>query len=207
MFDPNAAPETPDFDFKLLPEGGYRVVIADCQFKFKTEHLTPEQKAAGVSHITSSWFNVRFDILPYDGVSFDYEFAGSRVYTNFTWENKNPKAMEIGRSQLADLMFAVNAGAFQFPADLPPMLQNQELFIEVYDAERYDKQGRENKIRGYWSLKGAQRKKNPRPIPAQPSAEAIAKAPSKPPKRSAPVSTGGYQSGYDPGPGDEHAPF
>jgi hypothetical protein len=191
MFDPNAAPETPDFDFKLLPEGGYRVVIADCQFKYKQ------------GDVNSNWFNVRFDILPYDGVSFDYEFAGRRVYTNFTWENKNPKAVEIGRSQLADLMFAVNAGAFQFPVDLPPMLQNKELFIEVYDAERYDKQGRENKIRGYWSVSGRQRKKNPKPKPNPPTHEAIAKAPSKPPKQSAPA----YSSSYDPGPSDADNPF
>jgi hypothetical protein len=193
MFDPNAAPETPDFDYKLLPEGGYRVVIADCQFKYKQ------------GDVNSNWFNVRFDILPHDGVSFDYEFAGRRVYTNFTWENKNPKAIEIGRSQLADLMFAVNAGAFEFPADLPPMLQNKELFVEIYDAERYDKQGRENKIRGYWSVSGRQRKKNPKDIPKPPSAEAIAKAPPKPRLQGSPSTSGGYQSA--PFPGDEDSPF
>lgn len=194
MFDPNAIPETKETGFKLLPEGGYRVLITECNFKHKN------------GDVNSNWFNVRFDVLPYDGVS-EYELTLRRLYTKYTWENANAMAVEIGRGTLADLMFAVAAPGFTYPAELPELMLNKELYIEVFHKARKDQPGSfEESIRGYWSLKGRQRKKNEKPLPKPPTHDAIANAPAKATRAAAPMQAQ-VRYGYDPGPGDMDSPF
>lgn len=202
MFNPNAIPESKDQGFTLLPKGGYRVIIADVQFKFKVSDLTQQEKSAGVSPIKTSWFNVRFDILPYHGAG-DYEFAGRRIYNNYTWDNQNVAAREIGHGQLSDLMFAANAFvAIGSPSELPPLLMNKELYIDVYHAKRKDTGADETRIGGYWTTDGKQRKKSPKPIPVPPTAQAIAQAPAQAPKQKP-----AYGSGDHGHPAFDDVPF
>jgi len=179
MFNPDAIPESKDQGFTLLPKGGYRVIIADVLFKHKQ------------GDVNTNWFNVRFDVLPYHGAG-EYELAGRRIYNNYTWENVNAVAREIGHAQLADLMVACGAGAFSSPAQLPPLLLNKEIYIDVYHAKRKDTGADETRIGGYWSLEGKQRKTNAKPIPVPPSAQAIASAPVQAPKAAAPAYRGDH---------------
>ena len=169
-FDPFALPESKDSNgFTLLPKGGYRVLIADVQFKYKQ------------GDVNTNWFNARFDVLPYDGVG-ENEFEGRRIYNNFTWENANNEARTIGRQQLADLMVAAGAGSFSYPADLPAMLLNKEIFVEIYHSKRKDSGEMETRVGGYWSIDGKQRRQTPKPIPKAPTAAAIASAPAQAPR-------------------------
>ena len=195
MFDPNAMPESKEQSggFTLLPKGGYRVLIADVSFKHKT------------GDVNTNWFNLRFDIVPYQGAG-EYELAGRRIYNNYTWENQNATAREIGHGQLADMMFAVGAGAFNHPSDLSAMLMNRELYLDIYHGKRKDTGADETRIGGYWSIAGKQRKANQKPIPAAPTQQAIASAPQQAPKAPTPYG-GGSQAGYAHPAFDDSTPF
>ena len=169
MFNIDEAPESKETSYTLLPKGGYRVVVAEVKFKYK------------VGDVDTNWFSVRFDVLPFTGVG-EYDLAGRRLYNNYTWENHNAQAREIGHAQLADLMFACGAKSFSSPDQLPPLLEGVELYIDVYHAKRKDNNQDEARIGGYWTHDGKQRKANPKPIPVPPTAAAIASAPAQAPR-------------------------
>jgi hypothetical protein len=155
MFNADEVPESKESSYTLLPKGGYRVVIADVQFKYKQGDV------------------------------------------NYTWENQNAQAREIGHQQLADLMFACGAKAFSNPQDLSALLMNQELYVELYHAKRKDTQADEVRIGGYWTHDGKQRKKNPKPIPVPPTAQAIASAPAQAPRNTQTQGAPGGHPAFD----------
>jgi len=186
-FNIDDVPESKEFEFTLLPEGGYRVVIATADFKYKQ------------GNTSSNWFSLSFDVLPYSGAG-EYDLAGRKLFINLTWENANTTAVEIGRGKLADLMFAVSAKSFNYPSELIPQLLNKELYVQVGHKPRKDTGAMETDIKGFWSVGGRQRRKEPKPIPVPPSAQAIATAPAQAPKQAPRYSS-------DPGFGDADVPF
>ena len=173
--------------YTLLPKGGYRVVVTRCEFKHKQ------------GDVNTNWFSLCFDILPYDGIS-DYALMGRKLFKNFTWENASSIATEIGRSQLADLIFAVNGKGFEFPDQLPEILLDKEIFVSVTHKKRKDNGELETDVNGFWSVSGRQRKKSPTPIPLAPSERDIASAPAQAAKKA----PGG---GSEQWPSDLDSPF
>lgn len=171
MLDINDVPESKDVSFTLLPAGGYRVVVAEVRQKWKENNI----------HSGSSWISAKFDILPYHGAG-DYEFAGRSLFCNYTLENANREAVEIGKAILCDLMFACNVTRVSHESELATVLPGKEIYVYVAIAKRKDNQQNENRIMGYWSLGGRQRRLNPKPIPPPPSAADIAAAPPLPSK-------------------------
>lgn len=170
--------------YTLLPQGGYRVVVSKCEFKHKQ------------GDVHTNYFSTCFDVLPYDGVS-DYNLMGRKLFKNFTWENSNATAVEIGRGQLADLIFAVNGKGFEFPNQLAEIILDKELFVSVTHKKRKDTGEMETDIAGFWSVSGKQRKKDSKPLPTPPTAQAVANAPAQAPKK----------AGYKAPDIDEDVPF
>lgn len=171
MYDVNEVPESKDMVMTLLPKGGYRVVIAKVEKKFKDNNI----------HSGSSYLTIEMHILPYDGVG-DYDYAGRRLFTRCTVKNPNPKAVEIGKAQTCDIMFACNVARVNHDTELPGVLGGKEMYVEVDIQPRYDNGKPENVVKGYWTLSGRQRRKNPKPKPLPPTPEDIASAPPLPPR-------------------------
>lgn len=88
-FDVNNLPQSTN-NFDPLPEGWYEVSIADAEIK---------QTKAG----TGSYIKIRYDVI-------GPTHQGRVVFGNLNIRNQNPKAEEIGRQQLGELMRAVGVG-------------------------------------------------------------------------------------------------
>ena len=86
-FDLNDLPVGNGGDFEPVPAGWYTVKIVSASV---------ENTKAG----TGKYMKVRFDIL---GPS----FQGRVLFTNLNTRNPNPKAEEIGKGQLGDIMRAI----------------------------------------------------------------------------------------------------
>jgi hypothetical protein len=140
----SAAELQPSQSFDLLPAGWYTAIITDAELK--------DTKAG-----TGKYIKVRYDIT---GPS----SQGRCVFGNFNIQNPNPKAEEIGRQQLGDLMRALGLAAVN---DTEQLL-NGHLTIKIDVRPGSGDYGPQNEVKGWKSNTGS--------MPPQPAAGASASA-------------------------------
>ena len=92
-FNASELPQGTGGDFAPLPDGWYSATVASAELK---------QTKAG----TGSYIAVRYDIT-------GPTHQGRVVFGNLNISNPNPKAEEIGRQQLGDLMRAIGLESVQ----------------------------------------------------------------------------------------------
>ena len=109
--------------YDALPAGLYEATIANAEIK--------DTKSGG------KYINVRYDIT---GPS----HAGRVVFGMITIANANPKAEEVGRQQLGDLIRAISLDKL---ADTDQLIGGQ-LIIKL-DVETTEKYGEQNRVRGF----------------------------------------------------------
>lgn len=152
-FKADEMPQSSNFD--PIPAGWYTATIAGAELK--------DTKAGNGKYIS-----VRFDIT---GPSYE----GRAVFTNLNINNPNPKAEEIGRQQLGDIIRAIG---------LPSVTDTDQLLggslsikVTVKDDAEY---GKSNDIKGFKALDGSAPPSASTPTghaPAQSNASASPKPP------------------------------
>ena len=110
-------------NYDALPAGLYEATIANAEIK--------DSKSGG------KYINVRYDIT---GPS----HAGRVVFGMITIANANPKAEEVGRQQLGDLIRAIGLDKL---ADTDQLIGGQ-LIIKL-DVETSEQYGEQNRVRGF----------------------------------------------------------
>jgi hypothetical protein len=143
----SAAELPPSQSYDLIPAGWYTAIITEAELK--------DTKSG-----TGQYIKVRYDIT---GPS----SQGRVVFGNFNIRNPNPKAEEIGRQQLGDLMRALGLAAV---SDTDQLL-NGHLSIKVDVRPASGEYNAQNDIKGWKSNTGS--------LPPQPKPDAPAGAPSK----------------------------
>lgn len=145
-FNVDALP-TSDRNFEPLPAGWYTAVINGAEIK---------NTKAG----TGQYIAVRYDITgPYH--------QGRVIFSNLNIKNPNPKAEEIGRQQLGELMRAIGLATVQ---DTDQLIGGQlSIKLDVRESEQY---GASNDVKGYKSSGAA-----PPAVAAKTSAPAKASPP------------------------------
>ena len=129
-FDIADMPIAEERDFSPIPAGWYTSSIAGAEIK-KTK--------AG----TGNYISVRFDVT-------GPEHQGRVVFSNLNTRNPNPKAEEIGRQQLGDIMRAVGLTKLE---DTDQLLGgNLSIKVTVKDDPNY---GPSNEIKGFRSVEGS----------------------------------------------------
>lgn len=137
----------PSSDFDPVPAGWYTATVANAELK--------DTKAG-----TGKYISVRFDIT-------GPAHQGRVVFTNLNLVNPNPKAEEIGRQQLDQLMRATGLGVVQ---DTDQLIGGTcQVKVTVKRDEQY---GDGNEIKAYKAIEGGAP-----PQPAAASAPAPAPAP------------------------------
>lgn len=132
--------------YDLLPVGWYTAIITEAELK-------PTKAGTG------EFIKVRYDVT---GPS----CQGRCVFGNFNIKNPNPKAEEIGRQQLGDLMRALGLSAVH---DTDQLI-NGHLSIKVDIRPASGEYGAQNEVKGW--------KSNTASLPPQPGKpEAPAGAP------------------------------
>jgi hypothetical protein len=117
---------TPTNNFEPLPAGWYTAVINGAEIK---------NTKAG----TGQYIAVRYDIT-------GPTHQGRVVYGNLNIKNPNPKAEEIGRQQLGELMRAIGLATVQ---DTDQLIGGQlSIKLDVRESEQY---GASNDVKGYKS--------------------------------------------------------
>ena len=114
-------------NYDALPAGLYEATIANAEIK--------DSKSGG------KYINVRYDIT---GPS----HAGRVVFGMITIANANPKAEEVGRQQLGDLIRAIGLDKL---ADTDQLIGGQ-LIIKL-DVETSEQYGEQNRVRGFRTAK------------------------------------------------------
>jgi hypothetical protein len=143
-FDVNELPQGKANNFEPLPAGWYTATISQAELK--------ATKAGNGQYI-----KLRFDIT---GPS----HQGRVVFGNLNIKNANPKAEEIGRQQLGEIMRAIGLAKV---ADTDQLIGGQiSIKLTVKDDAQY---GASNEIKGFNSLTGSV-------APSVPSAPASAPA-------------------------------
>jgi hypothetical protein len=130
--------------FDPLPPGWYRVVIK-------------EASVAKTKAGTGEYIKIRYDV---DGPS----HGGRVVFGNLNISNPNPKAEEIGRQQLGELMRAIGLRSLKDTDQL--VGGSLEIKLAIRESEQY---GNSNDIKAFKSLGGAP-KASPAAAPAKPKA-------------------------------------
>lgn len=115
---------TPVETNELLPNGVYLAKIAKAELK--------ETKA-----MDGKYINVQLKVI-------EGEYENKSVFTMFNIENKNPKAVEIGLSQLKSMLHAAKA---PFKLDSVDELVGYDVGIKV--VSKTDEYGEKNVIKGY----------------------------------------------------------
>lgn len=110
-------------NYDALPAGLYEATIANAEIK--------DSKSGG------KYINVRYDIT---GPS----HTGRVVFGMITIANANPKAEEVGRQQLGDLIRAIGLDKL---ADTDQLIGGQ-LIIKL-DVETSEQYGEQNRVRGF----------------------------------------------------------
>lgn len=110
-------------NYDALPAGLYEATIANAEIK--------DSKSGG------KYINIRFDIT---GPS----HAGRVVFGMITIANANPKAEEVGRQQLGDLIRAIGLDKL---ADTDQLIGGK-LIIKL-DVETSEQYGTSNRVRGF----------------------------------------------------------
>ena len=143
-FDVNELPVGNAGNFEPLPAGWYTCTISQAELK--------DTKAGNGQYI-----KLRYDIT---GPS----HQGRVVFGNLNIKNANPKAEEIGRQQLGEIMRAIGLAKV---ADTDQLIGGQiSIKLTVKDDAQY---GASNEIKGFNSLTGSV-------APSVPSAPASAPA-------------------------------
>ncbi len=141
----NDLPEGNTGEYQPLPAGEYTATV-------KSADLTPTKDGTG------QYLKLRLDIV---GPS----HSGRVVFSNININNKSPKAEEIGRRQLGDLMRACGI----------PQLSDTDQFIGHTIAVKVDVRndptyGASNEVKAYKAVKGSAP-----PMPAEAPAAAAPK--------------------------------
>jgi hypothetical protein len=113
----------PTTSYDAIPAGLYEATIANAEIK--------DSKSGG------KYINVRYDIT---GPS----HAGRVVFGMITISNANPKAEEVGRQQLGELIRAIGLDNL---ADTDQLIGGS-LIIKL-DVEQSEKYGEQNRVRGF----------------------------------------------------------
>ena len=143
-------------NFEPLPAGWYTATISQSELK--------DTKAGNGQYI-----KLRYDIT---GPS----HQGRVVFGNLNIKNANPKAEEIGRQQLGDIMRAIGLAKV---TDTDQLIGGQiGIKLEVKQDEQY---GASNEVKGFKSLSGSAA-----PAAAVIPAKAAAPAPAAPAKAAPP---------------------
>lgn len=143
-FDVNELPQGKAGNFEPLPAGWYTSTITQAEVK--------KTKAGNGEYI-----KVRFDIT-------GPTHQGRVVFGNLNIKNANPKAEEIGRQQLGEIMRAIGLAKV---ADTDQLIGGQiSIKLTIKDDAQY---GASNEIKGFNSLTGSA-------APSIPSAPASAPA-------------------------------
>lgn len=128
--DLNDMPVSEKRDFDPVPAGWYTVAIAGAEVK--------DTKAG-----TGKYISVRFDIT-------GPEHQGRVVFTNLNMRNPNPKAEEIGRQQLGDIMRAIGVQKFEDTDEL--IGGNLSIKVTVKNDPTY---GAGNEVKGFRAIEGS----------------------------------------------------
>lgn len=123
-------PQGNNGDFQPLPDGWYSATIAGAELK---------QTKAG----TGSYIAVRYDIT-------GPTHQGRVVFGNLNISNPNPKAEEIGRQQLGDLMRAIGLDSVQDTDQL--IGGNCQIKLTTRKSEEY---GDSNDIKSWKAVEGS----------------------------------------------------
>lgn len=110
-------------NYDAIPAGLYEATIANAEIK--------DSKSGG------KYINVRYDIT---GPS----HAGRVVFGMITISNANPKAEEVGRQQLGELIRAIGLDKL---SDTDQLIGGS-LIIKL-DVEQSEKYGEQNRVRGF----------------------------------------------------------
>ena len=127
-FDINDMPVAEKRNFDPVPAGWYTAAIAGAELKTTR---------------TGNYISVRFDIT-------GPEHQGRVVFTNLNTRNPNPKAEEIGRAQLGDIMRATGVAKLE---DTDQLLGgNLSIKVTVKDDPTY---GPGNEVRAFKAVEGS----------------------------------------------------
>lgn len=129
-FEINELPESSGGDFEPIPAGWYTAAIAGAELC--------DTKAGNGQYI-----KLRFDIT---GPS----HQGRVVFTNLNIRNPNPKAQEIGLSQLGDIMRAAGLAKVQDTDELFGV--NLMIKVAVKNDPQY---GASNEVKAYKAIDGS----------------------------------------------------
>lgn len=129
-FDINDIPEAEKREFEPVPAGWYTASIANAELR--------DTKAG-----TGKYISVRFDIT-------GPQHQGRVVFTNLNMTNPNPKAEEIGRQQLSEILRAIG---LQRIDDTDEILGgNLSIKVTVRNDPNY---GPGNEVRGFKAIEGS----------------------------------------------------
>lgn len=146
-FDVNSLPQS-DNNYELVPAGWYNATITKAEIK-------PTKAGTG------QYIAIRYDIT---GPS----HQGRVVFGNLNIKNPNPKAEEIGRQQLGDVMRAIGLTRV---TDTDQLISGS-LQIKVAVKESDGQYEASNEIKGFKAINGSQP-----PMPAATQAPAAQSAP------------------------------
>lgn len=128
-FNVNDLPQGDGGNFEPLPAGWYTAKITQASL---------ETTKAG----NGSYIKVRYDIL-------GPTHQGRVVFGNLNISNPNPKAEEIGRQQLGDLMRAIGLSQVQ---DTDQLIGGEcQIKLAVKKSEQY---GDSNEVKGWRAVEG-----------------------------------------------------
>ena len=119
-----------------LPAGFYRVVVGDVDLK---------NSKTG----TGNYFEFVLTVVAPSANE------RAKLWHRLTFNNKSDTAVQIGRAQLADLLFTLQAKAFDSVEQLRTLVQGKELVVEVENEIQGDNEY--NRVIGTWSLGGKHR--------------------------------------------------
>jgi hypothetical protein len=151
-FDVNELPQGNTGNFEPLPAGWYTVTITQAELK--------DTKAGNGQYI-----KLRYDVT-------GPTHQGRVVFGNLNIKNPNPKAEEVGRQQLGDIMRAIGLAKV---TDTDQLIGNS-LSIKL-DVKQDAQYGASNEVKGFKSVSGSAA-----PVAASmPAAAAPASAKAAPP--------------------------
>ena len=153
-----SAAELPQSDrsYDPIPEGWYDVEIKGAELR---------TTKAG----TGQYIAVRYDVT-------GPTHAGRVIYGNLNVSNPNPKAEEIGRQQLGELMRSIGLGVVQ---DTDQLIGGRlSIKVSIRKSEQY---GDSNDVKGFKALAGGAAPAAPSAPAPQPAAAPAPAAASAPP--------------------------
>jgi hypothetical protein len=129
-FDVNELPQGNTGNFEPLPAGWYTVTISQAELK--------DTKAGNGQYI-----KLRYDVT-------GPTHQGRVVFGNLNIKNPNPKAEEVGRQQLGDIMRAIGLAKV---TDTDQLIGNS-LSIKL-DVKQDAQYGASNEVKGFKSMSGS----------------------------------------------------